>query len=625
MISLIENYNYVNLNNEIKKLILDEFTQSQSLFINFSKLVEKIIAKIAIQNFDGLELGPFNAFIQNPKLLQISNLFLVVVKIKLLDFLKGANYIIILRDLELYKKILDNKKDLCFDNSQIKQQNFEKEEEKEKSNFLQQKSESIKLKKKISNNDFKNSSSKRIFGQLNSNNSKLNDFDFLDSGISPISKTARLKDNSGNKNDPFIPSLLHDFKNLAFDFTSLISFVIQKLPEIYKLQFKDELDDISMLKSYMFGLIKMINDFSEGNGFLINSNPKEINIIEKVNLLVRVFNKRQETENSLKGENQMKKNIKIHSKFNQIDNSLLKKLQYNNDLILSLLYNLVSNSYKSTETGQILLELKTEIMNSQDCIALYISDTGKGIPENILLSWGTPFNKDKNEKNSTGLGQFIISSIAKSLGIYIPKPESKTNFGTTFKIFFTNDTIINSNNSQFLNDDYLSSSKVSESKSINLNNFIFRENSERNTLFILMCDDSQFNLNHLELYLKKNLLYKDIEFVIKKSSNFFEFMNEINLLLKFRKIFQFLILDYNIGNNLTGLDLAKSALDFYKNSLPSFKVDDLNIFFFTEENNFYEYHKDNIIVKKEQIFNKTSIKKLKEKMIEKLRFIDNEK
>ena len=125
----------------------------------------------------------------------------------------------------------------------------------------------------------------------------------------------------------------------------------------------------------MSGLIKIINDYWEGNGFLINSNPLEIDIIEIINLMIRIFNKRLEAENSLKGENQIKKHIIIHSKIHQIENNLLKNLFYNKDLILSLLYNIISNSFKLTQSGEILLELKTENLNNQKCIVLYINLT----------------------------------------------------------------------------------------------------------------------------------------------------------------------------------------------------------------------------------------------------------
>ena len=374
----------------------------------------------------------------------------------------------------------------------------------------------------------------------------------------------------------------------------------------------------------MSGLIKIINDYCEGNGFLINSNPLEIDIIEIISLMIRIFNKRLETENSLKGENQIKKNIIIHSKIHQIENNLLKNLFYNKDLILSLLYNIISNSFKSTQSGEILLELKTENLNNQKCIVLYISDTGPGIPEQILNTWGKPFNKESKDKNSSGLGQFIINSITNSLGIFIPKPESIINVGTTFKIFFTqnyDNSIKINNNSKIIEE--CNSLSLKSKITTNINNYdldkkLFYIDNEKQIIHILICDDSQFNLNSLESYLKKNLISHNFEIVIKKSSNFFEFLNEINSLLYLGQFFNFLILDYNIECNINGINIAKCAIDVYKNSKPDFNENKMNIFFYTEENNFYENNKNNFFVKRNQIFNKFSLSKLKEKIEEKL-------
>ena len=433
-----------------------------------------------------------------------------------------------------------------------------------------------------------------------------------------------LSDGSKIRNLYAIPALVHDFKNLSYDFISLINIINDKLPENNRIQLKDELDDIFVLKTYMLGLIKMINDYSEGNGFLINSNPSEIDIIETINLMIRIFNKRLETDNRLKGENQIKKNLIIHSKIHQIENSLHKKLIYNKDLILSLLYNIISNSFKSTQSGEILLELKTENLNNQNCIVLYISDTGPGIPEHIFNTWGKPFNKESKDKNSSGLGQFIINSIASSLGVYIPKPESKINIGTTFKIFFTmNNNNFNNKSFKMINEINNTTNSFKSKITVNLNNYNFDkkyydQNIEKTIIYILLCDDSQFILNNIELFLKKNLVHNDFEFVIKKSSNFFEFLNEVNHLLFNGQFFHFFILDYNIDYNINGIKLAKCVIDVYKYSKPDFNEHKINIFYLTEENDFYENNKNNLFVKSDQVFNKLSLSKLLEKIHEKL-------
>ena len=210
------------------------------------------------------------------------------------------------------------------------------------------------------------------------------------------------------------------------------------------------------------------------------------------------------------------------------------------------------------------------------------------------------------------------------MGIFIPKPESIINVGTTFKIFFTqnnNNSIKINKNSKIIEE--CNSSSISSIITVNLNicnleKKNFHINNEKQIIHILICDDSQFNLNSLESYLKKNLISHNFEIVIKKSSNFFEFLNEINSLLYLGQFFNFLILDYNIECNINGINIAKCAIDVYKNSKPDFNENKMNIFFYTEENNFYENNRNNFFVKRNQIFNKFSLFKLKEKIEEKL-------
>ena len=53
-----------------------------------------------------------------------------------------------------------------------------------------------------------------------------------------------------------------------------------------------------------------------------------------------------------------------------------------------------------------------------------LSDTGSGIPINILNNWGKAFNlKDKG--TGTGLGQYLINVISSRLKIHIFKPNNK--------------------------------------------------------------------------------------------------------------------------------------------------------------------------------------------------------
>ena len=109
MISLIENYDYNNLENKIRSFIQEKFSLIKT--INFNDLISKIINSNDVKIFSGLELGPFNAYFEI-NLSQTSTSFLISFKIQHLDFLKELSYIILIRDLEQLSKFIINENDM---------------------------------------------------------------------------------------------------------------------------------------------------------------------------------------------------------------------------------------------------------------------------------------------------------------------------------------------------------------------------------------------------------------------------------------------------------------------------------------------------------------------------------
>jgi len=303
----------------------------------------------------------------------------------------------------------------------------------------------------------------------------------INSGISSDNIEYNQNENKFNKNlnsDFFnkLSALLHDFKHIVYDNMIYFDYLILKyiqpiiiapenqannilsntfrynISEVNKI--KDELIYLSVIKDYTISLILNITNFMSDNEFLSGGIEEIVNITDIINLMEKIFNRRLEYENAMtdKIDNTLnnnlnvntninsnfisnKKNIVIKSKIRNDDNILDFKIKSNKNLIISLLYNIISNSYKYTDSGSILIEAefsKKEYVNS---ILIKISDTGKGIPKEILKNWGKPFNL--NDKTvGTGLGQFLINSISKKLRFQILKPEHNkfSSSGTVFKI-----------------------------------------------------------------------------------------------------------------------------------------------------------------------------------------------
>ena len=104
------------------------------------------------------------------------------------------------------------------------------------------------------------------------------------------------------------------------------------------------------------------------------------------------------------------------------------------DLIHQVIYNLVDNAIKFTnESGTINFSLKSESKK----LIFTITNTGKGIPEKELPYVFERFYKvDKSRsanKNSTGLGLYIVKTILKAHGGGITVTSQENSF-TSFSI-----------------------------------------------------------------------------------------------------------------------------------------------------------------------------------------------
>ncbi len=115
--------------------------------------------------------------------------------------------------------------------------------------------------------------------------------------------------------------------------------------------------------------------------------------------------------------------------------------------IHQVIMNLCTNAYHAMrETGGILgislkpVELKKEISDEKlklspgAFIKLEISDTGKGIPEEIQKRIFEPYYTTKTKGEGTGLGLAVVHGIVSSLNGDI-SVHSELNAGTTFRIY----------------------------------------------------------------------------------------------------------------------------------------------------------------------------------------------
>ncbi len=105
--------------------------------------------------------------------------------------------------------------------------------------------------------------------------------------------------------------------------------------------------------------------------------------------------------------------------------------------IKQIIYNLVGNSLKFVEEGGILIAIESrgEREDGKAEIEIAVSDTGPGIPSNVLTTIFDPFVQDKEgkTKGGTGLGLAITKELAEMMG-GSATVESTVGLGTVFRI-----------------------------------------------------------------------------------------------------------------------------------------------------------------------------------------------
>ncbi|HSV99341.1 MAG TPA: PAS domain S-box protein [Sedimentisphaerales bacterium] len=107
---------------------------------------------------------------------------------------------------------------------------------------------------------------------------------------------------------------------------------------------------------------------------------------------------------------------------------------YDNDRILQVLINLVSNAIKFTPPGG---RVQMSVSGEPDHVVVRVSDTGYGIPKEDLSKIFDRFyrvNRPGKEIKGTGLGLTIVSKIVAAHGGRI-EVESELEKGTTFTVF----------------------------------------------------------------------------------------------------------------------------------------------------------------------------------------------
>jgi len=212
--------------------------------------------------------------------------------------------------------------------------------------------------------------------------------------------------------------------------------------------------------------------------------------------------------------------------------------------IYKILYGILSNSIKFTKTGQIKLEILSNIVEDNVNLKFVVSDTGVGIKEEYLNKIFEKFSRLNQESlsdnyNSTGLGLSIVKDLVTLLGGTI-EVESTYGVGTIFTINMVNKIVDNKGIGvisliQYDNTDYIDYSKYK----------------------VLLIDD-----NKLSLKATKDLL-TNFKFNVSICKNSLEGINKI----KSKEKFDMIMIDFNM-EEMNGLEVLNVIKKLKSNNIP---------------------------------------------------------
>lgn len=128
-------------------------------------------------------------------------------------------------------------------------------------------------------------------------------------------------------------------------------------------------------------------------------------------------------------------NRKANVHFDIAINTQKTQLYFDSDVVTMILDNLLSNAFKYTHNGSIVLTLQSISVNEVDYTEIEVRDTGIGIPEEELNLIFERYYRVNKQKNSPGFG--IGLALVKNLvdlheGIILV--DSKTGVGSSFRI-----------------------------------------------------------------------------------------------------------------------------------------------------------------------------------------------
>ena len=199
-------------------------------------------------------------------------------------------------------------------------------------------------------------------------------------------------------------------------------------------EYKPFIDGIIKGGNNLITLINDILDLSKIEAGRLEIKPEPVNLLKLIEDIKQIF--------SVKIKN---KNLQF---LLEIDKRLPNILLIDQTRIRQILFNLVGNAIKFTETGSVSIAVKIEgNTKPENKIDLFfeIKDTGIGIKQDQIFKIFEPFIQTEGQSNKyggTGLGLPITKRLTEAMGGKITV-KSAIGKGSTFRIHFKSITVAN--------------------------------------------------------------------------------------------------------------------------------------------------------------------------------------
>jgi len=188
---------------------------------------------------------------------------------------------------------------------------------------------------------------------------------------------------------------------------------------------REMLETIQSSSASLLALISDILDLSKVEAGMLSLNKTQFDLHDLVSSTLDVF------KPMLKGGQ-----VELRLEY---DGDTPRAIETDEARLRQVLFNLIGNSVKFTNTGHISVLIRSEPVEDQISFRVTVRDTGIGIPEEFLDSLFEPFSQVESNytraTGGTGLGLAISTRLVDALGgeIWV---ESKVGEGSSFHFTF---------------------------------------------------------------------------------------------------------------------------------------------------------------------------------------------